>query len=136
MNKQDLPAGAGPVDGQVRHLAEALRQAEYLEAQFAPADISGAANELRRLHALRIELQTQVEDLKAERNRARLSGELEATRRERERCISLLERGIDLAGLHTRPDFQKYTADLLMACARLIRAAQLNEEEPNENRNA
>lgn len=41
---------------------------------------------------------------------------------ERERCADLLEKRIDLSGLSSTPNWQKYTADLMTACAAAIRA--------------
>jgi hypothetical protein len=39
----------------------------------------------------------------------------------RERCAAMLERDIDLGGLSDSPAWQKYTADLLTACAAMLR---------------
>ena len=41
---------------------------------------------------------------------------------EREECARFLESGIDLAGLAGDPAMQKYAVELLMGCAKAIRA--------------
>ena len=46
----------------------------------------------------------------------------EAGEHEREACARLLERDIDLRGLIHDPVWAKFTVDLLINCAKLIRA--------------
>ena len=41
---------------------------------------------------------------------------------EREACAKFLECGVDLAGLAGAPDMQRFTGELLMGCAKAIRA--------------
>ena len=41
---------------------------------------------------------------------------------EREACAKFLEGGVDLAGLAGAPDMQRFTGELLMGCAKAIRA--------------
>jgi hypothetical protein len=66
MSTETQPAGNCPVDVTFGPVAEALRLAEYV-SQHGCGDTAAVSAELRRLHALRIELQTQLEDLMAER---------------------------------------------------------------------
>jgi DNA repair exonuclease SbcCD ATPase subunit len=89
MSTETQPAGNCPVDVTFGPVAEALRLAEYV-SQHGCGDTAAVSAELRRLHALRIELQTQLEDLKSERNRARLAGELAASKRWRKLVEQLI----------------------------------------------
>lgn len=41
---------------------------------------------------------------------------------EREACAAFLDRGVDLSDLAEHPAWQRYSADLLTACAAAIRA--------------
>lgn len=41
---------------------------------------------------------------------------------EREACAAWLERGVDLAGLAGAPEMQRFTGELLLGCAKAIRA--------------
>lgn len=47
---------------------------------------------------------------------------LEAVEAEREARAEWLERGVDLAGLAGAPEMQRFTAELLIGCAKAIRS--------------
>lgn len=113
-----LSEGLGPAEQRLREAVDAVMRYQFTHSrpgmhalQVLIDEADDAAYELERLRARVLELEAVHEDA---------SG---SVLQERERCAAILERGVDLGALSSTPGWQKYTADLLNACAAMIRAA-------------